>query len=106
MRQLGGTFSAPGASKCDGQRVISRFLQTDGRRSILCRRQTIELAVLFSEISKIGLHAEPTRNPLDDLVRPIFSPMPIEILLEPSMQRAKFAVFDLARYLRMPVERG
>jgi hypothetical protein len=48
---------SPGMTGKKTAPFISRFLQTDSRRSILYQRQTIELAVLFSEISKIGLHA-------------------------------------------------
>ena len=77
----------------------------DGRN--VHRRQAINLAVLRAQIGEIRSDAHrPAGRPLDQLVRLILAPMPVDIVAQPAVQRAEIPLLDLARNFGMRCDGG
>src|SRR5262245_26549753 len=72
------------------------------REMRLClRSQTIDFTEFGAKVGKILLLAQSPDKSFDKLVGPIFAAVPVEVVFEPVMERAKLADLDLARDLRM-----
>src|SRR3954447_22807723 len=69
-------------------------------------RQPIDIPVFRAQIGDVGFDAQRPRRALDQIVGEIFSPVPIDLVLEPGVQRPELAGCYLARDMRMRLKRS